>query len=70
MSYFVSLHEDMCDAIEVVSASGHEHAADIAVQLGLQRPDWTDEIYVMHNGDLRVVTLEPHEETFLEGITE
>lgn len=45
-SYFVSAHEDMRDAYEIVSASGVEHAADMATQAGVIVPRERDIVYV------------------------
>lgn len=55
MSYFVSNREDMRDAYEVVSASSHDHAADIASATVSGSP-----LYVMHNGDMRVIDIEDY----------
>lgn len=67
MSYFVSARADMRDAVEVVSASGHEHAADIAYAGGLE-PQELGCLYVSWNGDIRPVTVEDIPEIEVSGV--
>jgi hypothetical protein len=58
MSYYVSKTPDGRDAREIVSATGHVHAADIAYATGMVPCVSRGNVYVNHTGDLRAVTVE------------
>lgn len=68
-SYLVSRHEDMRNAVEVFSASGHQHAADLAEQAELIDTSGVQSLFVKcPRGEVREVEVEGTEDTKTAGI--
>lgn len=66
-SYYVSRHSDGRDAIEIVTASGFEDAADRAVlSYGMQPIN--RRVHVTHNGETREIEVEWAEEIKTFGL--
>jgi hypothetical protein len=67
--YLVSRHEDMRNPVEVFSASGHQHAADLAEQAELIDTSGVQTLFVQcPRGEVREVEVEGTEEIVTEGL--